>query len=352
MPRSSHVSAILALLAAGGALQAVVVPGLRAPVPATFTVAVLDSTAAPVELNTAATAIDTASGGGQAVQTPLPDVINLLVKQVNDRLPAGAPVRPSTFSLMKLGDDTGYCAGLQQAILAGDTVSVLIDFSDDSTDQQVSLDGVTGVTCKVKHGDSGTGDGDDLDDFQTETLEFTFTSVSFPASAAAPTTRLAASRSGAPTYSAQALGSGLPTPFNALVSRPGSFLPPYPSVEGVHGLPVAKVLTNAPGPDAKPKAAAGNPNFSFTQVWTGDPGLSLAVANPGTDNVIAGTTVTVGLDSPADLGLAMQFGKARFNEWLLFAENGVFVAETVRFSYGTKQIITTSGRVAKSGAAQ
>ena len=151
---------------------------------------------------------------------------------------------------------------------------------------------------------------------------------------------------------AQAAGSGLPTPFKVLVSRPGAFLPLDPAVEGIHGLPVAKLLTSAPGPDARPRGAAGNPTFSFTQAWTGDPGLSLAVASPGTDDVIAGTTVTVGLNVPADLGLSMQFGKARFNEWMLFAENGVFVAETVRFSYGTKQIIATAGPVPKALAAR
>jgi hypothetical protein len=151
-----------------------------------------------------------------------------------------------------------------------------------------------------------------------------------------------------------------------VVNADGSILS-YPSVEGVHGLAVAKLLARAGAADPRVRAVAGKPNFSFTHEWNGDPTLSLAVAhadasiaqvqdsatmvkttalaagNGGSPSQASGgATVTVGLNSPPGFPLAMQFGRVRFNEWLLFVQStgdDMFVAETARFSYGTQQII-------------
>lgn len=166
----------------------------------------------------------------------------------------------------------------------------------------------------------------------------------------------------------QSVGSPDYTPPYRIVLA-GGFFPAggrlFRDVTGVHGLPISKLLLKAAvqqgsslqtGPAAQNTALgavapAGGANskvstvprteFSFTREWTGEPGPSLAVA--GAAGFSGSTaTATIAMNSTATVAappFAMQLGNVQYTEWVLFAENNVVVAESVRFTYNTKQII-------------
>lgn len=155
-------SAILGLLLASGgspAFSAVANSGgggggADAPIPTAFTVRLSD--------------------GSDAQGFLLDDVISILVKQFPTPVDSG-PVRPlNKLTIIKLGDDSGLCSALKGSIPGG-AVSALITFANDTVSIPVSITGVTDIVCHVRHDDEESGAIlDDLDDFQTEKIEITF----------------------------------------------------------------------------------------------------------------------------------------------------------------------------------
>jgi hypothetical protein len=230
MLRLFPATLLLILGAAGGALDAATVP--TGPViPASgFSVTVIDDSSGAIMRKPAA--------NGGASRVPLDGVTSLLVRQIND---PGQPT-PSTLGLLKIGDDRDYCAQLQQDIQAGGSVAVVLAFSNG---QWFRLEGITKVTCQAAHSDFYT-EGDDLDDFQTEKLEFTFTNVVFPPPAPG----------GEPAAGAgQAPGAG-PAPATSPASGDGSSSPANSGGAAANSDGTANSGATAPAPAPAPAAKA------------------------------------------------------------------------------------------------
>ena len=103
------------------------------------------------------------------------------------------------------------------------------------------------------------------------------------------------------------------------------------------------VFSRKPDVTPKPVASSKWPTFSFMGAW--DPSNPMnqlfpsGPTNGPTQNFITLTLNSAHPDAANWTGYGIQLGGARMREWELFAENGIFVAESAKFTYTTKQTV-------------